>query len=89
MRHRLAIAQAIIDKPKLLILDEPMNGLDHYGINEIKTVLKKLAEEGTTILITSHYVDDLKDLCDIMWEMDSGNLSPLSFDKLSFAAKTK
>lgn len=77
MRHRLAIAQAIVDNPPLLVLDEPMNGLDQDGVREIKTVLKKLVSEGVTILMSSHYVDDLKNLCDVMWEMNAGTLSML------------
>lgn len=75
MRHRLGIAQAIMEGPKLLILDEPMNGLDKFGVLEIRKLLKALQERGATILITSHYTEDIDALCDTISEMDGGNLT--------------
>lgn len=75
MRHRLAIAQAIMEKPMLLLLDEPMNGLDRNGVLEIRSLLKKLSEEGITILVASHYAEDIDVLCDTVCEMDQGNLT--------------
>lgn len=75
MRHRLAIAQAIIDKPPLLILDEPMNGLDRDGVKEISELFSRLRQEGITILITSHYPEDLARISDSIWHMESGKLS--------------
>lgn len=77
MRHRLAIAQAIMEKPALLILDEPMNGLDKYGVVEIRTLLKRLNEQGITIILSSHYAEDIEALCDTVCEMDNGNLEVL------------
>lgn len=77
MRHRLAIAQAIVDRPPLLILDEPMNGLDRSGVKEISAVLRTLRESGTTILLSSHYIEDLKDLSDELWQMETGTLNRL------------
>lgn len=77
MRHRLGIAQAIMEKPKLLILDEPMNGLDKQGVLEIRKVLKELNEEGVTIILSSHYAEDIEVLCDTVCEMDGGILTPL------------
>lgn len=74
MKHRLGIAQAIMEGPKLLILDEPMNGLDKFGVLEIRKLLKALQERGATILITSHYTEDIDALCDTISEMDGGNL---------------
>lgn len=74
MRHRLAIAQAIMEKPKLLLLDEPMNGLDRSGVLEIRELLKELRAEGTTILVASHYAEDIEALCDTVCEMDHGKL---------------
>ena len=74
MRHRLGIAQAIMEKPKLLILDEPMNGLDKQGVLEIREVLKDLNREGITIILSSHYAEDVEALCDTVCEMDGGIL---------------
>jgi ABC-2 type transport system ATP-binding protein len=75
MRHRLGIAQAIMEKPKLLILDEPMNGLDKQGVLEIREVLKELNKEGITIILSSHYAEDIDVLCDTVCEMDGGVLT--------------
>lgn len=73
MRQRLAIAQAIMEDPELLILDEPMNGLDKEGINLVKKILKELSDKGKTILLSSHYAEDV-DICDVIYEMDCGEL---------------
>lgn len=75
MRHRLGIAQAIMEEPRLLILDEPMNGLDKRGVLEIRELLKTVRERGTTILLTSHYAGDIDALCDTVSEMDGGRLT--------------
>jgi ABC-2 type transport system ATP-binding protein len=75
MRHRLGIAQAIMEKPKLLILDEPMNGLDKQGVLEIRKLLKELNKEGSTIILSSHYAEDIEVLCDSVFEMDGGVLT--------------
>mgnify|MGYP001289220174 FL=1 len=75
MRHRLGIAQAIMEKPKLLILDEPMNGLDKQGVLEIREVLKELNREGATIILSSHYAEDIEALCDTVYGMDAGFLT--------------
>ncbi len=75
MKHRLGIAQAIMEGPKLLILDEPMNGLDRAGVLEIRNLLKAIRERGTTILITSHYAEDIDALCDTVSQMDGGQLT--------------
>lgn len=72
MRHRLGIAQAIMEKPKLLILDEPMNGLDKQGVLEIRQLIKDLNKEGITIILSSHYSEDIDVLCDTVCEMDGG-----------------
>lgn len=77
MRHRLGIAQAIMEKPKLLILDEPMNGLDKQGVVEIREVLKQLNREGITIIMSSHYSEDIDLLCDTVCEMDNGILTQI------------
>lgn len=74
MRHRLAIAQAIMEDPEILLLDEPMNGLDRYGVIEIRELLKSLRASGKTILIASHYAEDIEALCDTVHEMDQGRV---------------
>ena len=75
MRHRLGIAQAIMENPPLLVLDEPMNGLDKLGVLEIRQVLRDLRDQGTTIVLSSHYVEDIEALCDTVCEMDRGVLT--------------
>lgn len=74
MKQRLGIAQAIMEKPEILILDEPMNGLDRAGVYEIRSLLKKINESGTTILLTSHMEEDIKNLCTDVTLLDSGNI---------------
>ena len=74
MRHRLGIAQAIMEDPDILILDEPMNGLDKQGVLEIREILKGLRDQGKTILLSSHYAEDIDALCDTVHEMDHGNV---------------
>lgn len=75
MRQRLGIAQAIMEKPGLLILDEPMNGLDNQGVADIRELLLTLKESGVTILLASHFKDDIAYLCDEVYQMDAGVLS--------------
>lgn len=72
MRQRLGIAQAIMENPDILILDEPMNGLDNQGVTDIRQVLKQLRTCGKTILIASHFQEDIALLCDEVYEMDAG-----------------
>ena len=77
MRQRLGIAQALLDDPKLLILDEPMNGLDKTGVRDMRALLLGLREEGRTILLASHFAQDVDELCDTVSEMDQGVLTPV------------
>lgn len=77
MRQRLGIAQAIMEDPKLLILDEPFNGLDKEGVKEMRDYLINLKENGRTILICSHSMDDINILCDDVYEMDKGCLAKI------------
>ena len=77
MRQRLGLAQAIMENPKLLILDEPMNGLDKEGVADMRSYLLALKAEGKTILIASHSTEDIAVLCDTVWEMDEGILRRL------------
>ena len=72
MRQRLGIAQAIMEEPSLMILDEPMNGLDKHGVAEMRELFKSLATDGRTILLASHNIQDIEALCDTICEMDAG-----------------
>ena len=75
MRQRLGIAQAIMEDPSIIILDEPMNGLDNQGVEEMRNLFLKLKEEGKTFLIVSHNREDIEMLCDHVYMMDHGVLS--------------
>ena len=68
MKQRLGIAQEII------ILDEPMNGLDIDGIQQVKKLLVELKEQGRTILLVSHNYEDIEELCDVIYEMSMGKI---------------
>ena len=75
MKQRLGIASAIMHNPELLILDEPINGLDPFGIREIRTLLKRLSHEfGITILISSHILSEIENIADVIGFMDKGVL---------------
>lgn len=75
MRQRLGLAQAIMENPELLILDEPMNGLDKDGVKDMRQYLLDLKEKGKTILVASHSAEDIDVLCDTVCEMDKGVLT--------------
>lgn len=74
MRQRLGIAQAIMEDPEILILDEPMNGLDNAGVQDIRALLLELKAQGKTIFLASHNHEDIAALCDTVHEMDGGVL---------------
>ena len=74
MLQRLGIAQAIMEDPEILILDEPMNGLDNAGVQDIRALLLELKAQGKTILLASHNHEDIAALCDTVHEMDGGVL---------------
>lgn len=78
MRQRLAIAQAIMEEPDILILDEPMNGLDKDGVREMRELFLKIRESGKTILMASHNREDIEVLCDEVYEMEKGRLCRIS-----------
>jgi ABC-2 type transport system ATP-binding protein len=80
MKQRLGIAAALLPNPKLLVLDEPTNGLDPAGIHEIRTLLRKLADSGTTVFVSSHLLSEI--------EMISDHLVMLRLGKVIFAGKT-
>ncbi len=63
MKQRLAIASALLNDPEILILDEPTNGLDPQGIHQIREIIKKVASNGTTILLASHLLDEVEKVC--------------------------
>lgn len=75
MRQRLGFAQALMEDPLLLILDEPFNGLDKHGTQHIRNVIKGLRDEGKTVLLASHNQVDIDELCDTVCEMDGGVLT--------------
>ena len=75
MRQRLGIAQAIMENPDILILDEPMNGLDNQGVEEVREILLNLRDGGKTIILASHNKEDIEVLCDEVYEMDHGKLT--------------
>jgi ABC-type multidrug transport system ATPase subunit len=74
MRQRLGLATALIRKPRLLILDEPTNGLDPQGIREIRDLLLELNREGTTVFLSSHLLAEVEHLCDRVGVLDRGRL---------------
>ncbi len=75
MRQRLGIAQAIMEDPSVLVLDEPFNGLDKSGQAHIRSLIKSLRAGGKTILLASHNQVDIDELCDTVCEMDAGVLT--------------
>lgn len=72
MRQRLGIAQAIMEDPSILILDEPFNGLDKHGVKHMRALLDNLRSQGKTIILASHNQADIDELCDTVCEMDAG-----------------
>ena len=79
MRQRFAIAQAIMEDPGILILDEPMNGLDKNGVEEIRRLLLQMKRENKLIILASHNREDIDVLCDEVYEMEDGVLQKTSF----------
>lgn len=74
MRQRLALAQAVMEDQEILILDEPMNGLDNRGVEEMRKLLLEFRGQGKTILLASHSQEDIRVLCDKIYEMDQGEI---------------
>lgn len=72
MLQRLSIAQALIENPKVLLLDEPMNGLDSDGVQMLRTLLLNFADAGGAVLMASHYREDFENLCSGIYEMKQG-----------------
>ena len=82
MRQRLGLAQAIMEDPSLLILDEPMNGLDKNGVAEMRELFRSLATDGRTILLASHNIADIDALCDTVSEMDAGVMTMIREERV-------
>lgn len=77
MRQRLGIAQALMERPRLLILDEPMNGLDNEGVEDMRRLFLHLREQGVTMILASHNPLDIHELCDHVYAMDAGRLTSI------------
>ncbi len=77
MKQRLAIAQAIMENPKILLLDEPMNGLDNEAVEYFRKLFLKLRDNGATIILASHNLDDIDCLCDTVYKMEDGQLTQI------------
>ncbi len=75
MRQRLGLAQALMEDPGFLILDEPLNGLDKHGAAQIRGIIKDLGRDGKMIILASHNQTDIDELCDTVCEMDAGILT--------------
>lgn len=78
MRQRLGLAQAIMENPEILILDEPMNGLDKEGVQDMRKYLIELRKQGKRIILASHSSEDISVLCDTVNEMDKGKIKKIS-----------
>jgi len=74
MKQRLRIAQAIMENPDILILDEPFNGLDKQGVMDIQQIINELKKQHKTILLTSHDERNIEALCDTVYELEKGKL---------------
>jgi ABC-2 type transport system ATP-binding protein len=74
MKQKLGIAQVIMEKPDIMIFDEPFNGVDDVSVNKIKEIIKKQKENGKLIIITSHIKEDIEHLCDIVYKMNDGEI---------------
>ena len=75
MRQRLGIAQAIMEDPKLLILDEPFNAMDKASMEEVHDLLQKFKAQGKIIILASHSAADIQKACDVVYEMENGELT--------------
>jgi ABC-2 type transport system ATP-binding protein len=74
MKQRLGIAASLLPQPKLLILDEPTNGLDPAGIQEVRALLRQLADEGSTIFVSSHLLSEIEMICDHLVMLRNGKV---------------
>jgi ABC-2 type transport system ATP-binding protein len=74
MRRRLGVARCLVCDPELLILDEPVNGLDPAGILEFRNLIRELVAEGRTVLLSSHLLDEVEKTCDVAAIVDKGHV---------------
>lgn len=74
MKQRLSIAMAMLDAPKLLLLDEPMSNMDVSGSSEMRRLFRNLSNEGTTLVIATHIAEDVEQLCNVVYRIREGNL---------------
>lgn len=74
MRQRLGIAQAIMDNPNILILDEPTNGLDKQGVRDVCRIIKEAKSQGKLIILASHHMEEIEDVCDKVYRIQNHNL---------------
>lgn len=81
MKQRLAVAQAIMENPEILILDEPMNGLDREGIAQMRELFMGLKNQGKIILLASHNKEDIEFLCDTVYELEKGRITEVDLAK--------
>ena len=72
MRQRLGVAASLLREPRLLVLDEPANGLDPAGIRDMRALVKRLAARGLTVLLSSHHMDEVEEICDNVTIMSHG-----------------
>jgi ABC-2 type transport system ATP-binding protein len=75
MKQKLRLVQAFMEKPKIMILDEPMNGLDKKSVHAVEELLKQFVRDGGTLLMTSHIEQQLNSCCDIMYEMEDAGFT--------------
>jgi ABC-2 type transport system ATP-binding protein len=75
MRQRLGVAASLLREPRLLVLDEPANGLDPAGIRDMRALVKRLAERGLTVLLSSHHMDEVEEICDNVTIMSRGSVA--------------
>ncbi|WP_297517332.1 ABC transporter ATP-binding protein [uncultured Clostridium sp.] len=90
MRQRLGVAQAILHNPKLIILDEPTNGLDPMGIKELRETLRNLTEQGSSVIVSSHLLSEMELMCDRFCIIDGGKLKDIkSMSDINTHSKTE
>lgn len=75
MKQRLAIAQAIMEKPEVLMLDEPTNGLDQEGVERLRTIIREEKQRGAIILLASHSREDIALLSDVIYQLEEGKIT--------------
>ncbi len=74
MRQKLGIVQAIMEWPEILLLDEPMNGLDRKSVELVRNLIKKTADAGAVVVLSSHNQEDIDTLCDVVYHMEDGRI---------------